>query len=305
MNKKKGNTMWIEIFRTGKHKDSSGRSSEFPPERLDKIASAYNSRILEDPTMLAPVVKGHPQDDKPAYGWVKRLARRGKRLVAFVDDINKAFAEEVRNGKFKKISISLYPDLMLKHIGFLGAATPAVKGLAEAEFNEKDDCVTYDYADFSFADDELSALKDENEKLKSEIELIRKENRLREFREYANGLIGHENGAKIMPSQASGLVDLLELAYQFDKNRENYSDGGEQRSAVEQVKNFIENLKPVFNISEFAAAENGNDDETTAFVSDNVNPERLLIHRKAVELQEATPGLAYEEAVIKAKRELN
>jgi len=273
--------MWIEIFRAGKHTDSNGRSGEFPPERLSEIASTYNSRILEEPSMLAPVVKGHPKSDAPAFGWVKRLARRGDRLVAFVQDIAADFAEEVRQGKFKKVSISLYPDLMLRHVGFLGAATPAVKGLAEAEFAEKDG------------------------ELKSEIETIRKESRLREFREYANSLIATGSGAKILPSQAAGLVDILELAYQLDQSRPQAGNDDNRPGAVEQIKNFVENLKPAFNTSEFASRENGTGGEYNEFASAKVNPKKLKIHRRAKELQESTPGLAYEEAVIEAQRELN
>lgn len=296
--------MWIEIFRTGKHTDSSGRSGEFPPERLDQIASAYNSRILEEPTMLAPVVKGHPKDDAPAFGWVKRLARRGDRLVAFVDDIAKDFAKEVRQGKFKRVSVALYPDLMLKHIGFLGAAAPAVKGLTEASFTEEEGVVAYSFSDFYLDEDDTHLLQEENEALKREIDVIRKEKRLREFREYANALIADENGAKILPSQAADLVDLLELAFRMDNNLEHSDTVGSKTTAVEHVKNFVENLKPVFNVKEFA--EHKNRVHHTDFEQEhkNVNPERLKIHQKAIEFQDSTPGLSYEEAVIAAQKEL-
>lgn len=296
--------MWIEIFRTGKHTDSSGRSGEFPPERLDRIASTYNSRILEEPTMLAPVVKGHPKDDAPAFGWVKRLARRGDRLVAFVDDIAKDFAKEVRQGKFKRVSVALYPDLMLKHIGFLGAAAPAVKGLAEASFTEEEGIVAYSFSDFYLDEDDTHLLQEENEALKREIDVIRKEKRLREFREYANALIADENGAKILPSQAADLVDLLELAFRMDKNLEHSDTADSKTTAVKHVKNFVENLKPVFNVNEFA--EHKNRVHHTDFEQEhkNVNPERLRIHEKAIEFLDSTPGLSYEEAVIAAQKEL-
>ncbi|GEM_PF-625089 len=296
--------MWIEIFRTGKHTDSSGRSGEFPPERLDRIASTYNSRILEEPTMLAPVVKGHPKDDAPAFGWVKRLARRGDRLVAFVDDIAKDFAKDVRQGKFKRVSVALYPDLMLKHIGFLGAAAPAVRGLAEASFTEEEGIVAYSFADFYLDEDDTHLLQEENKALKREIDVIRKEKRLREFREYANALIADENGAKILPSQAADLVDLLELAFRMDNNLEHSDTADSKTTAVEHVKNFVENLKPVFNVKEFA--EHKNRAHHTDFEKEhkNVNPERLRIHERAIEFLDSTPGLSYEEAVIAAQKEL-
>ena len=129
--------MWIEIFKSGKHIDSSGRESTFTAENLDSIASIYNSKILSEPSSAAPVVKGHPQTDGPAFGWVERLARRGEKLLAKVKDMNTDFVQEVRQGMFKKISISLYPDMLLKHVGFLGAAAPAVKGLKSPDFCEE------------------------------------------------------------------------------------------------------------------------------------------------------------------------
>jgi len=56
------------------------------------------------------------------------------------------FAEMVKNGAFKKISASFYtPDsasnpvpgvFYLRHVGFLGAEPPAVKGLRAPEFSD-------------------------------------------------------------------------------------------------------------------------------------------------------------------------
>ncbi len=42
--------------------------------------------------------------------------------------------EDYQEGRYKKVSIALYPDLSLRHVGFLGAQPPAVKGLAQAAF---------------------------------------------------------------------------------------------------------------------------------------------------------------------------
>jgi len=47
------------------------------------------------------------------------------------------FKDWVKRGLYKKISVALYPDLGLRHIGFLGATPPAVKGLKQATFSEK------------------------------------------------------------------------------------------------------------------------------------------------------------------------
>jgi hypothetical protein len=53
----------------------------------------------------------------------------------------------VKRGLFKKRSISLYPDLTLRHIGFLGAMPPAIKGLADIKFRERGQ-TTVSFSDF-------------------------------------------------------------------------------------------------------------------------------------------------------------
>jgi hypothetical protein len=45
----------------------------------------------------------------------------------------------VKQGMYKKRSIALYPDLTMRHIGFLGGMPPAVKGLADIKFGEEDE----------------------------------------------------------------------------------------------------------------------------------------------------------------------
>lgn len=76
---------------------------------------------------------------------VGRLRVEAGRLQAEPTQLDPAFAELVRAGRFKKISASFYaPDSpanprpgqwYLKHVGFLGAAPPAVKGLKQVAFN--------------------------------------------------------------------------------------------------------------------------------------------------------------------------
>ena len=134
---KKPKELEIEVFKTGSITDSAGDTKEWTLEDLKTIASTYNDTIKEDPGAEAPVVKGHPETDDPAYGWVEKLRVAGQKLLAKIK-IVPTFAEEVKDEMFKKVSIALYPDLMLRHIGFLGAAQPAVKGLEPVKFNDND-----------------------------------------------------------------------------------------------------------------------------------------------------------------------
>ena len=129
----------VEIFRAGEHTSMAGEVLAFAGGDLDRCVAAYDPILHE-----APVVIGHPATDAPAYGWVKSLLARGGRLVALLGEIDPAFAELVRAGRFKKISASFYrPDSpsnpqpgswYLRHVGFLGAEAPAVKGLRPVSF---------------------------------------------------------------------------------------------------------------------------------------------------------------------------
>ncbi len=124
--------MWFEIFRAGTHTDSAGDTQDWTEEDLDKIVSSYNPGYHE-----APIVIGHPETDSPAYGWIEALKREGDRLLAKPRELIEEFKDWVNRGLYKKISIALYPDLSLRHIGFLGATPPAVKGLANVRFQER------------------------------------------------------------------------------------------------------------------------------------------------------------------------
>jgi len=121
--------MKIEIFKIGKHTSSDGRIIEYKTDDLQSIALIYNEKIKLSNSFKAPLVLGHPKDDEPALGWVDSLEVIGDKLLANVENIPTATKALIDKGYFRKVSISLYSDKMLKHIGLLGAATPAVKGL--------------------------------------------------------------------------------------------------------------------------------------------------------------------------------
>lgn len=128
----------IEIFRPGTHTAMSGETIGFTEAQLAAAAAAYDPSIHE-----APIVIGHPSDDGPAYGWVKKLTF-AQSLQAEPDQIDPQFAELVQAGRYKKVSAAFYrPDspnnpvpgvYYLRHVGFLGAQPPAVKGLRQVEF---------------------------------------------------------------------------------------------------------------------------------------------------------------------------
>lgn len=129
----------IEIFRAGRRLDANGNEVSITAEDLATIAKNYNTQTHE-----APIVVGHPKHDTPAYGWIKSLVAQGDVLKAEPAQVDAAFAEMVKEGKFKKISAAFYlphsvnnpakEGFYLRHVGFLGAMPPAVKGLKDPVF---------------------------------------------------------------------------------------------------------------------------------------------------------------------------
>lgn len=141
----------IEIFRAGRHVDMHGREVEVTREDIADMATAYDPEKSE-----APLVVGHPKHNAPAYGWARRLVAQGDTLLAEPHQVDADFGEMVKAGRFKKRSASFFlPDAQgnpvpgkwyLRHIGFLGAAAPAVKGLKDVSFADADEGVA-EFAD--------------------------------------------------------------------------------------------------------------------------------------------------------------
>jgi hypothetical protein len=128
----KGLTGWFEIFRTGTWTDAAGNTREWTTADLDTIITNYNPEDEE-----APLVIGHPETDSPAYGWAEGIKRVGEVLFAKGKDVVSEFEDMVKQGLFKKRSIRLSPDgTRLLHVGFLGAAAPAVSGLTNVNFRK-------------------------------------------------------------------------------------------------------------------------------------------------------------------------
>ena len=139
-------TIQHEIFIAGTRADNSGKEVTITPDDLNAIANSYNPSFHE-----APIVIGHPDDNAPAYGWVKSLTAKGDKLYAEFGEMDEGFMGLVKSGRYKKLSASFYPpkhpsnpkpdNWYLRHIGFLGALPPAVKGLSPVSFNDNSDGV--------------------------------------------------------------------------------------------------------------------------------------------------------------------
>ena len=188
----------IHLFRPGTHIDMGGQELTFSESDLAATVNAYDPALHE-----APLCIGHPKDDAPAYGWVQGMRMATDGPEAIPHQVNADFAEMHRIGAFKKVSASFYPPgsphnpvpgvYYLRHVAFLGAQPPAIKGLRPAEFAEADDCITIEFSEAPAADpepteppqtepsqeeatvtpEEAAALEAKNEKLEADLKAER------------------------------------------------------------------------------------------------------------------------------------
>lgn len=134
----------FEIFKPGAHTSANGVALSFTEDDLAATVAAYDPAKHE-----APIVVGHPKDNHPAYGWVGKLEFADGALQVEATQVDPNFAEMVAAGRFKKRSASFYaPDAKtnpvpgtyyLRHVGFLGAQPPAVKGLKDVSFGDTEE----------------------------------------------------------------------------------------------------------------------------------------------------------------------
>ena len=124
--------------------------------RRSETRSAWAAPAVHE----APVVIGHPATDSPAHGWIHAVHHGEDGLHASAHLLSAALSEGVREGRYRKVSVSLYgpgcanhplPDAgawYLRHVGFLGATPPVVKGLRQAELGEAGEHVHHVTLDF-------------------------------------------------------------------------------------------------------------------------------------------------------------
>jgi hypothetical protein len=144
----KGLQDWIEVFKAGTHTDSKGRTCTFTEGDLDQMVSNLALGA-------APAVLGHPKHNDPAYGWVKpEGAKRvgegdGASLFVKFSDVNPDFEKGVDSGAYRNRSVSVVKDAeagwKLQHVGWLGAAAPAITGLQPLDYSANVDA--YEFAD--------------------------------------------------------------------------------------------------------------------------------------------------------------
>jgi hypothetical protein len=286
---------------------------------LAQIAAGYDPARFQ-----APVVVGHPKDNHPAYGWVLGLRLEADGLWADVE-ITSEMADAVAAGHFRTVSVSLWPPgapgnprpegWSLRHIGFLGAHPPAVKGLKPLQFGDSAAaaCVTtyFDLKEHSMPDNEHSAaaaaaeLADKAKVIETRAaELAEREAKLaaRELEIKRAGwrseIDTHVKAGRVLPAEADGLVALMERL-----------DGGvvtlaeAEQPAIALLTGFLSRLPARVDLSERAADTGGSGAGATAAARFKVPDGYTLseygarLHAAAVAYQTAHPGTDFVTAV--------
>ena len=128
----------FQIFRAGTHTAMRGQELSF--SESDLIATAYAYQFK---TKRAPLVLGHPDNNLPEYGYVLELIAKAGKLFAFAE-VSTSLLGLVREGRYKNVSAGFFGPSSpqnpvqgvwnLRHVGFLGANPPAVRGMDTLEF---------------------------------------------------------------------------------------------------------------------------------------------------------------------------
>lgn len=310
--------MEFEIFRTGTHTSNNGVTKSYSVSDLNAIVDSYNPQNLE-----APLVLGHPKSNSPAFGWIETLRVVGDRLIAKAKDVVPEFLDAVKKGLFKKRSISLDKDGKLRHVGFLGAAIPAVQGLADIQFSEDDVNESFEF------NNEVDSQSDSNDSLitapivsqlnclstqiKSLTDYFEKftENNVNtnppepvnnfsvslDFAIFQKQLDEKLSNGSLTPPMKEKLLNVIDFF-----NTSNYSEFDSQNfsdSLSKLLTDFINSIPNILIYSEFASKPeeqfNFSLDEFSPY---ELNQNSLILHKKALSLMNKEK-ISYSTAVNK------
>lgn len=281
----------IEIFAAGTRTADDGTVHTITEADLAACVAAYDPAVHE-----APHTVGHPKSNAPAYGWISRLAvENGVLKIAEHKQVEPQFAELVDAGRVKKRSASFYhptdptnpkPGIWyLRHVGWLGAQPPAVKGLKDVQFSEGDAerainfsepvTTTQESDDMSLqeqlakAQADLAAANEAAAKAKADADAANKakadaEAKTASFAEKAKadrraGFVSFAEAqmqvGRLLPKNKDMAVATLEAL--ADAKPVEFSEGGvtTKVSPVQWLQDLIANAEPVVSFGEFAGGK--------------------------------------------------
>ena len=322
----------LHLFRAGTYTDMHGTRVTLSAADVAASAAAYDPALHQ-----APIVVGHPKDNSPAFGWLSTLSAQGDDLEGEPVEVDPDFAAAVRAGRYKTRSASFWPPThpgnpkpgvwYVRHVGFLGGAAPAVRGLRGADLAaaHDDGIVTLDLAadaaltrpctieDHPMPDPTLdlavreSALTDrETELAKAAQQIATREAALAareaaaaaqaealrrtEIAAFCDRLAGE---ARIRPADAPALVTLL--ATLPEEPAAEFAEAGETPTPPAAfLRRFLAALPPMVELSDLATKARAGDGapplaEFAAPVGFQVDLEALAVLKRAQAYQAAHP----------------
>lgn len=306
----------IRIARAGTFTSNEGVQVSFAAADLAAAAAAYDPSA--DP---APLVIGHPKLDDPAYGWVSGLAVDGDALVATPDKVEPSFAEMVRDGRYPKVSARFYPpqhpanpkpgSWYLKHIGFLGAHAPGIKGLGTVQFADGADegALTIDFSEgdqdvtkiteASFAEREAALNKREADLAARETADAARaaEARHEGHVSFAEGLVNKALLAPAGKHLVVGLLDHFEASAMVS-----FGEAGEMAPA-DAFRKLLETGNPLIDLGERGGKPKGEEAYVSFAAPEGyeVDPDQAALHARATAIQQEHPDLAWMACVKRAQ----
>jgi hypothetical protein len=292
-------------------------------EDIAAIAAAYNPQKYQ-----APVVIGHPETDSPAWGWVLDASAELDGLWLDVELLPE-MADLVREGRYKAVSVSLWmPDApgnptpgvwSLKHLGYLGAVPPAVKGLAPtqlqaADTDERTIIITSEashgaeqqqkeimtMAETKNDGDAVQLAERERQIAEREAAIARRERELKRAT-YAQEIDAHVAAGRILPAEKSDLVELMERL--DGAATVTLAEGGE-RPALDLLRDFLARLPSRVTLGEHAKAQQNSESVVMPSVPQGykLSERGLMLHSRALEYMAAHAGTDYLTAVRAVER---
>lgn len=318
-----GDKPTIRIFRPGTFTTMEGDQVTFSEADCLELAQSYDA--AKDP---APLVVGHPRTDDPAYGWVSGLSFANGTVNATPGQVDDAFADAARKGRYRKVSASIYPrnhpgnptpgKLYLKHIGFLGAAAPGVSGLGTVSFAGDDaDCHTLSIdqekimpktptdpdaktADFAQREADLAARERAFEEREAAAAKAAKDARHADHMSFAEGLT---KAGKLKPADKPIVIGLLDVLADKSADTMSFAEGVDKTPAA-ALRALLEDAAPVVATGEHGKTRRGEGGQLQSFAAPagyEVEPDQAALYSRAKALQATNPKLAWKDAVIQAQ----
>lgn len=309
-----------EIFRAGTRLDNHGNTYTILPDDVAAIASHYDKTKHE-----APIVVGHPTTNAPAFGWVDKLTAENGVLYANFAQVDDDFADLVRKGRYKKVSASFYPPkhpsnpnpngFYLRHVGFLGAHPPAVKGLKNIDFADDDGnvisfCEPENKENTMTTEEQLAAEKAAREKAEQEAanakaELAKlqaeQEQALRDASHQANADFAESlvKQGSLKPADKDLIVQVLDFAEYPEHVTADFGEGDNKKSLSAALKDFLKNGATILPTGETATANRAGAKTVSGSLNKSfaefAEPNALSHHERALALA-AKENISYEEA---------